>query len=216
MNRRQKILKRRMQHDLFWSVILIILIFVLFIVILADTWQEDMQAIQTMGEATSEEYPERGVETKFSLQTSNEVVVDEQKSESTYPVFTYSKDWDSDDDYLLAKIAMAEAEGCSTETKVRIIQTILNRVHDDYFPDTIHDVLYQKAGKVWQFSPIGDGRWNRVEPNEDCWLALQIVKEAQYDESLGALYFESCVDPNNWHSRNLEFLYELDGMRFYK
>lgn len=213
MNRRQKILKRRMQRDLFWSAILI---FVLFIVILANTWQEDMQTIQTMGEATIEEYPEYEVETKFSLPTSNEVVIDEQKPESIYPVFTYSKDWDSDDDYLLAKMAMAEAEGCSTETKVRIIQTILNRVHDDYFPDTIHDVLYQKIGKVWQFSPIGNGRWNRVEPSEDCWLALQIVKEAQYDESLGALYFESCADQDNWHSRNLEFLYELDGMRFYK
>ena len=54
MNRRQKILKRRMQRDLFWSVILI---FVLFIVILANTWQEDMQAIQTTSEATIEEYP---------------------------------------------------------------------------------------------------------------------------------------------------------------
>ena len=213
MNRRQKILKRRMQRDLFWSVILI---FVLFIVTLASTGQEDMQAIQTMGEATIEEYPEHEVETKFSLPTSNEVVIDEQKPESIYPVFTYSKDWDADDDYLLAKMAMAEAEDCSTETKVRIIQTILNRVHNDYFPDTIHDVLYQKVGRVWQFSPIGNGRWSRVEPSKDCWLALQIVKEAQYDESLGALYFESCASPDNWHSRNLEFLYEIDGMRFYK
>lgn len=202
-----------MQRDLFWSVIFI---FVLFIVILASAGQEDMQAIQTMGEATIEEYSEYKVETKLSLPTSNEVVIDEQKPENIYPVLTYSKDWDSDDDYLLAKMARAEAEGCSTETKVRIIQTILNRVHDDYFPDTIHDVLYQKVGKAWQFSPIGSGRWNRVEPSKDCWLALQIVKEAQYDESLGALYFESCADPDNWHSRNLEFLYELDGMRFYK
>lgn len=78
MNRRQKILKRRMQRDLFWNVILI---FVLFIVILVNTWQEDMQTIQTMGEATIEEYPECEVETKFSLPTSNEVVIDEQKPE---------------------------------------------------------------------------------------------------------------------------------------
>ena len=199
-----------MQRDLFWSVILI---FVLFIITLANIWQEDMQAIQTAGEIM---LPEVKVEAEISLPTLKEVVIDEQKPKSIYPAFTYSKDWDADDDYLLAKIARAEAEGCSTETKVRIIQTILNRVHNDYFPDTIHDVLYQKVGKVWQFSPIGKGRWSRVEPSKDCWLALQIVKEAQYDESLGALYFKSCADPDNWHSRNLEFLYELDGMRFYK
>ena len=85
-----------MQRDLFWSAILI---FVLFIVILANTQQEDMQAIQTMGKATIEEYPEHEVETKFSLPTSNEVVIDEQKPESIYPVFTYSKDWSAFEEF---------------------------------------------------------------------------------------------------------------------
>ena len=211
MNKRryQRMLKRRAIHDFIWSSIIA---FILVIISLTNSMPKDTPAMQTMGEIMP---PKVRVEAEISLPTLKEVD-DEQKPKSIYPAFTYSKDWDADDDYLLAKMAMAEAEGCSTETKVRIIQTILNRVHNDYFPDTIHDVLYQKVGKVWQFSPIGNGRWSRVEPSEDCWLALQIVKEAQYDESLGALYFESCADPNNWHSRNLEFLYELDGMRFYK
>lgn len=55
-----------------------------------------------------------------------------------------------------------------------------------------------------------------VEPNDDCWEAVQVVMEAVYDYSGGALYFESCADEDNWHSRNLEFLYESDGLRFYK
>ena len=63
---------------------------------------------------------------------------------------------------------------------------------------------------------IANGRWDRVEPNDDCWEAVQVVMEAVYDYSGGALYFESCADEDNWHSRNLEFLYESDGLRFYK
>ena len=129
-----------------------------------------------------------------------------------YPEFTYSKDWSAQESYLLAKIAMAEAEGCNTQTKTLIIMSVLNRVWSDEFPDTIKDVIFQEN----QFSPIDNGRWDRVEPNEDCYEAVRIVMEAKYDYSGGATYFESCDDEDNWHSRNLEFLYESEGIRFYK
>lgn len=36
-----------------------------------------------------------------------------------------------------------------------------------------------------------------------------------WDESEGALYFESCEN-SSWHSRNLEFLYEVGNHRFYR
>ena len=94
--------------------------------------------------------------------------------------------------------------------------SVLNRVWSgvwsDEFPDTIEEVIFQEN----QFSPINNGRWNRVEPNEDCWEAVKIVMEAKYDYSGGATYFESCDNEDNWHSRNLEFLYESEGIRFYK
>jgi len=144
---------------------------------------------------------------------------DEVKTEtviSMCPKFTYSKDWDYENSYLLAKIAMAEAEGCNIQTKTLVIMTVLNRVWSDEFPDTIEEVIFQEYNGVYQFTPVANGRWNRVEPNDDCWEAVQIVMEAVYDCSGGALYFESCADKDNWHSRNLEFLYESDGLRFYK
>ena len=137
---------------------------------------------------------------------SSEVEVD------YYPEFTYSKDWSAKESYLLARIAMAEAEGCNTQTKTLIIMTVLNRVWSDEFPDTIEEVIFQEN----QFSPIDNGRWDRVEPNEDCYEAVNVVMEAKYDYSGGATYFENCADEDNWHSRNLEFLYESEGIRFYK
>ena len=42
-----------------------------------------------------------------------------------------------DDDYMLAKIAMAEAEGEDTICKALLIMTVLNRVKSDDFPDTV-------------------------------------------------------------------------------
>lgn len=111
---------------------------------------------------------------------------------------------------------MAEAEGCSIKCKERVILVVLNRVWDDRFPDTIYDVIHENYNGVYQFTPISNGRWDRVEPNEECYQAVENIMKNPYDESEGALYFESCENEDNWHSRNLEYLYEIDGIRFYK
>lgn len=133
------------------------------------------------------------------------------------PKFEYNKGWSADDDYLLAKIVMAEAEVCNVQTKTLVAMVVLNRVWSEQFPDTISDVIFQQcANGTYQFSPLGNGRWDRVEPNEDCYEAIEIVKQSVYDYSGGALYFENCTDEDNWHSRNLEYLYESEGIRFYK
>ena len=122
-----------------------------------------------------------------------------------------SRDWDTEDSYLLAKIAMAEAEGEDVEGKALVILVVLNRVWTDEFPGTIHDVIYQKR----QFSPIANGRFDRVEPDDECYEALEMVMSG-WDESDGALYFESEKSADNWHSRHLEYLFTHGGHRFYK
>ncbi len=133
-----------------------------------------------------------------------------------YPEFTYSKDWDADDAYLLAKIAMAEAEGENIQTKTLVILSVLNRVWSEDFPNTIEEVIKEEHNGVYQYSPLAEGgRWYTTEPNEDCFEAVQIVMEAKYDYSGGALYFESC-EGESWHSKNLTFLYESGAIKFYK
>lgn len=121
-----------------------------------------------------------------------------------------------DEIFLLAKIAMAEAESESTEGKALVILVVLNRVQSDEFPDTIEDVLNQRTGGGgWQFSPMQDGgRWYTTEPDEDSYEAVELVM-AGWDESRGALYFESSEDPT-WHSMNLEYLYTVGSHKFYR
>lgn len=122
-----------------------------------------------------------------------------------------SRDWGEDDGYLLARIAMAEAEDQDTEGKALVMCVVLNRVWDDEFPGTIRDVIFEKN----QFSPIFDGRWDRVEPNEDCYKALEMVEKG-WDESQGATYFEVTQSQSTWHSRNLQKLFEHQDTSFYK
>ena len=124
---------------------------------------------------------------------------------------THSMDWDTDESYLLAKIAMAEAESESTEGKAMVILVMLNRVFSPEFPDTIEEVIFQDG----QFSPIKSGRWDAVEPNTDCWAALDLVY-AGWDESEGALYFEAEWNENTWHKDNLKFIKKVGKQNFYK
>ena len=49
----------------------------------------------------------------------------------------------SKEDYLLAQIAMAEAEGEDTEGKALVMLVVLNRVEADEFPDSVENVIYQ-------------------------------------------------------------------------
>lgn len=123
---------------------------------------------------------------------------------------SWSLDWSADDSYILAKIAMAEAEGEDTEGKALVILVVLNRVWDDSFPDTIEEVVMQEN----QFSPVANGRYDRVEPDSDCWDALELVMGG-WDESEGALYFES-MSLSTWHQRNLKYLFKHGNHYFYK
>lgn len=122
-----------------------------------------------------------------------------------------SRDWGSEDDEVLLKIAMAEAEGESTEGKALVMMVVLNRVWNDDFPDSIEEVVFQDG----QFSvTLEGGRYYTTTPNQDCYEALELVRHG-WDESQGALFFESC-DGGSWHSKNLEFLYQVGNHRFYK
>ena len=119
--------------------------------------------------------------------------------------------FESEDDYILAKMAMAEAEDQDTEGKALVIRVILNRVEDEHFPDTIKGVVSQKNA----FTPYWNGRYKKVKPDADCYNALILVKRHDWDKSHGATYFEM-TSGSTWHTRNLKRLFKHGCHTFYK
>ena len=57
---------------------------------------------------------------------------------------------------LISLVTMAEAEGESEEGKRLVIDTILNRVDSQEFPNSVYEVIYQPT----QFSSMWNGRIN--------------------------------------------------------
>lgn len=131
-----------------------------------------------------------------------------------------SLDWGAEDSYLLAKIAMAEAEGEGVEGKAMVIMVVLNRVWAEGFPDSIEDVIfdYSEEKDIYQFSPVAPGgRWWTTEPDEECYEALRIIMVEKWDESEEALYFEATYNgEDTWHSENLEYIKTVGNHNFYK
>lgn len=116
----------------------------------------------------------------------------------------------ADDAYMLCKIAMAEAEGEDVEGKALVMLVVLNRTKAEGFPDTVSEVIYEKG----QFTPVANGRFQKVEPNKECFEALQMIVSEKWDGSLGATYFES-ESSRTWHRDNLNYLYSHGGHDFY-
>ena len=149
--------------------------------------------------------------TSGTRQAVIEVAPAEEPIEAPYQSVIASLDWGAEESYLLAKLAMAEAESEDIEGKALVMLVVLNRVWDDEeFPDTIEEVIYQPG----QFSPISNGRFGEVEPDADCWAALDLIMQDKWDGSYGATYFESKSE-STWHSENLTFLFRHGKHYFY-
>ena len=71
---------------------------------------------------------------------------------------------------LIALVTMAEAEGECEEGKRLVIDTILNRVDLDPWPDTVNEVVYQQN----QFTSMWNGRVDRCYVDE---AICQLVRE---------------------------------------
>lgn len=123
------------------------------------------------------------------------------------------------DKEVLLRIVEAEATGEDITGKMLVANVILNRVNDDEFPDTVEEVVFQKSGTKYQFSPIRDGRYYKVSISDTTEEAVERVLYGE-DYSRGALYFMSRRQANKsnvrWFDRSLTWLLEYGTHEFYK
>ena len=94
---------------------------------------------------------------------------------------------------LMSRIVEAEAGGESLTGKIAVANVVLNRVHNETFPNTIHGVIYQSG----QFEPVATGTINNT-PSE---ASKQAVRETMNGNNPvgGALFFwATSVPKSSW------------------
>ena len=131
-----------------------------------------------------------------------------------------SAEYLSQKDYdVLLRIVEAEAGGEDIKGKILVANVVLNRVGDECFPDTVEEVVFQHSDKVYQFSPVKDGRYYTVSVSESTKEAVERALEGE-DYSSGALYFAARESANKksmrWFDEKLTYLFSHGGHEFFK
>lgn len=111
---------------------------------------------------------------------------------------------------LLQQIALAEARDQGIGGMTFVMQTILNRVESEEFPDTVSEVVFEEG----QFATVNDDLYKKYEVTENSQKALRLLDVLR---NRGQLYFEAPVDKTDtWHARNLTYVFEYGDHIFYK
>ena len=119
----------------------------------------------------------------------------------------------------LQRIVEAEAGSEDEDGRLLVANVVLNRVNSESFPETVTEVVFQQMRGVYQFSPVGSGRFYTVEISE---LTVSAVERALAGEDIseGALFFASRryanSDKMRWFDENLTFLFKHGGHEFFK
>ena len=94
------------------------------------------------------------------------------------------------DVYILACLVYHEARGECFDGQVAVVEVVLNRMLSDYFPDTVEEVVFQKYGDVWQFSPAP--YLYSAEPDKEQYLAVHTaIEEREHILSEDTVYFST-------------------------
>jgi hypothetical protein len=118
----------------------------------------------------------------------------------------------SEEAMIIMQIARCEA-GDDMLGEMWTMRTILNRITSDKFEgDTLIEILTVPD----QFKVYTSGNYKTADVNATTHLALAEIEKG-WDETKGAVYWESSTNTeNSWHKRNLTFIAEINGQRYYR
>lgn len=114
---------------------------------------------------------------------------------------------------ILEKIVMAEAEAEPFLGQLAVANVIINRVRSPLFPDSIEKVVFQKN----QFTPVKNGRYEKVIPNETTKLAVRLALQGLEIIPQDTLFFSNvAIMSSSWVVDNREYLFDIGNHSFFK
>ena len=121
--------------------------------------------------------------------------------------------YDEGDLYWLSRIIYSEAGIEPFEGQIAVGNVVLNRVRSAEFPDTIYEVIFDRAYGV-QFTPTANGTIYCI-PDEEAIIAAKLCLEG-YTLSDGILYFlNPALSSNFWVPNNRDYVMTIAGHDFY-
>ena len=176
---RQERRKRRRQRRRMQAALLASLLFALVLIV-------TLRIRETAPEPVAERTSALAAERQTLTYIAPEELTVEPEPENRYAELHFS----DEDVYILACLVYHEARGESFEGQVAVVEVVLNRMLSDYFPDTVEEVVFQKYGDVWQFSPAP--YLYSAEPDKEQYLAVHTaIEEREHILSEDTVYFST-------------------------
>lgn len=121
--------------------------------------------------------------------------------------------YDEGELYWLSRIIYSEAGIEPFTGQIAVGNVVLNRVRSAQFPNTIYEVIFDRAYGV-QFTPTANGTIYCV-PDEEAIIAAKLCLEG-YTLSDGILYFlNPALSSNFWVPNNRDYVMTIAGHDFY-
>lgn len=92
---------------------------------------------------------------------------------------------------LLAKLVEAEAGSEPYAGKLAVASVVMNRLHNDRYPDTLRGVIYAPG----QFSPAGNGSLERETPSKDSLKAAKAALSGENNVPGALSFFNPQLEP---------------------
>lgn len=116
--------------------------------------------------------------------------------------------------YWMSRIISAESRGEPLLGKLAVGTVVLNRVASDEFPDTIHDVIFDRKWGV-QFAPVANGTVYD-DPTEESVLAAKMVLEGARVAGDSLYFLAPELTDNHWIMENQTYVTTIGCHWFYK
>lgn len=97
---------------------------------------------------------------------------------------------------LLARLIEAEAGGETYQAKLGVGGVVINRVQSSNWPNTISEVIYQKFGEYYQFTPVKNGMIKKSASQSSINAAWATIFGS--DPSRGAMFYYDDSATNTW------------------
>ena len=121
--------------------------------------------------------------------------------------------YDEGELYWLSRIIYSEAGIEPFTGQIAVGNVVLNRVRSSQFPNTIYEVIFDRAYGV-QFTPTANGTIYCI-PDEEAIIAAKLCLEG-YTLSDGILYFlNPALSSNFWVPNNRDYVMTIAGHDFY-
>jgi len=177
--------------------------------------------------------PNTNAEIITTLKTRTKVQIISQKEDWSMVIFDSKTGWictkylrDTEEPILeftnkekemLYRITEAEATGKSITAKENVVSCIINRVYSADFPDTIKEVIFQKVDGNYQFSPVADKRYWKVEITEETKQAVDnVIKNGVTHDALYFCNYNTISSKQKKWFDQLNYCFSDDVHNFYK